>query len=153
MAIVDRNTLKQWFKRGAKPLASQFASWIDSFWHKSEKIPSTQIDGLQNELDKKSDKKSVDNQIKDILERIENIKPGLKVFVCGGDDEFIWKTKVRFEDVTISDSIFSVSFKIGDTVYDSLVGVELPGKTMLEILVDLKAGFEKGVINVEFMEV
>jgi len=36
--VVDRNTLKQWFSRGNKPLAAQFAAWIDSFWHKEDEI-------------------------------------------------------------------------------------------------------------------
>ncbi|MDR2361710.1 MAG: hypothetical protein LBD91_03175 [Prevotellaceae bacterium] len=31
-----RSTLKSWFVRGAKPLASQFAAWIDSYWHKDD---------------------------------------------------------------------------------------------------------------------
>jgi hypothetical protein len=43
----DRNILKQWFARGAKPLASQFAEWIDSYWHKDDTIPANKIEGLQ----------------------------------------------------------------------------------------------------------
>ena len=45
----SKNTLKSWFVRGAKPLAAQFAEWLDSFWHKDEKIPAAKIEGL-NEL-------------------------------------------------------------------------------------------------------
>jgi hypothetical protein len=51
MAVVDRNTLKQWFVKGAKPIASQFAAWIDSFWHKDDMIPPDRVEGLQEVVD------------------------------------------------------------------------------------------------------
>jgi hypothetical protein len=50
MSTTNKNTLKQWFGRGAKPLASQFAAWIDAFWHKNEIIPVAQIEGLEEAL-------------------------------------------------------------------------------------------------------
>jgi len=40
------NQLKQWFKKYAYPTESQFWDWLDSFWHKDELIPASQIDGL-----------------------------------------------------------------------------------------------------------
>jgi hypothetical protein len=51
MAIQNRTTLKNWFKRGLKPLENQFADWIDSFWHKSDTIAISDVSGLQAELD------------------------------------------------------------------------------------------------------
>jgi hypothetical protein len=60
MATVDRNTLKQWFVKGARPTAEQFASWIDSYFHKSEKIPATTIEGFQEALDAKADKQALE---------------------------------------------------------------------------------------------
>jgi hypothetical protein len=51
MAVQTRSTLKGWFLAGLKPLASQFADWIDSFWHKSDTINISDIEGLQTELD------------------------------------------------------------------------------------------------------
>jgi ribosomal protein L7/L12 len=59
MATVDRNTLKQWFVRGARPTAEQFAAWIDSFFHKSENVPATSVEGLQDALNDKADKKAL----------------------------------------------------------------------------------------------
>jgi hypothetical protein len=50
MAIQNINTLKNWFKRGFKPLQQQFYDWMDSFWHKNEKIPIATIDGLESIL-------------------------------------------------------------------------------------------------------
>lgn len=57
MAKQSLNTLKEWFRRGLKPLQEQFWHWMDSFWHKDEKIPAATIDGLQDLLDAKVDKK------------------------------------------------------------------------------------------------
>ena len=47
---MDRTTLKQWFSKSKKPLASHFAAWIDSFWHKDDLIPISSVDNLSNEL-------------------------------------------------------------------------------------------------------
>lgn len=50
MALVSRSTLYNWFKRRLKPLEEQFHSWIDSFWHKNDLIPTSAIDGLDAQL-------------------------------------------------------------------------------------------------------
>lgn len=50
MGQQTRNTLKGWFKIGKKPLAAQFADWIDSYWHKSDSIPISSITDLQTSL-------------------------------------------------------------------------------------------------------
>ncbi len=58
MAIRSIAQLKAWFKRGAYPTAEQFADWIDSFFHKEEKIPISSIDGLPDRLNAKYDRTS-----------------------------------------------------------------------------------------------
>lgn len=50
MAQQTKTTLKQWFVRKAKPLASQFADWMDSYWHKDENIPIAKVEGLVDTL-------------------------------------------------------------------------------------------------------
>ena len=60
---MDRTTLKQWFSKGKKPLASHFAALIDSFWHKDEKIPISSVENLTSELlDKMSE-----NDVRELL--------------------------------------------------------------------------------------
>jgi hypothetical protein len=61
MNITNRDILKNWFIKGAKPLASQFAVWIDSFVHKEDNIPASKVEGLQAVLDAKADKEALDN--------------------------------------------------------------------------------------------
>src|ERR1035437_6634273 len=63
MAKQTINTLRQWFRTGIKPTQQQFWDWLDSFWHKDDKIPITSLDGLQTELDKKADKDSLQNGV------------------------------------------------------------------------------------------
>lgn len=59
MAKQTLNTLKNWFRTGLKPTQTQFWDWIDSFFHKDDNIPSSQVEGLQGLLDAKVDKKDL----------------------------------------------------------------------------------------------
>ena len=65
--IADRNTIKSWFQRGMKPLATQFAAWIDSFWHKTDTIPTASIEGLETTLNKKAEQTDVNNLYADFI--------------------------------------------------------------------------------------
>ena len=51
----DKNTIKNWFKTGLKPNQQQFWSTWDSFWHKSETLPISSINGLGGLLDGKAE--------------------------------------------------------------------------------------------------
>lgn len=69
--MTTRNQLKQWFKRGLKPLESQFSEWIDSYWHKQDdQIPVTCIEGIQEALDAKSNQQYVESENADIRQAI-----------------------------------------------------------------------------------
>ena len=50
MAKQALNTIKSWFKRGAKPTQQQFSDTFDSFVHKDDMIPQNKIDELGNTL-------------------------------------------------------------------------------------------------------
>ena len=50
MGQQTKSTLKSWFVRGAKPLAAQFADWIDSFRHNDDAIEISEISGLEDAL-------------------------------------------------------------------------------------------------------
>lgn len=53
--MTNLNTLKNWFKTGLKPTQEQFWEWMDSFFHKEEKIPMAQIEELETTLQNKAD--------------------------------------------------------------------------------------------------
>lgn len=44
MAKIDKNTIKSWFRNFLKPTQEQFWNWMDSYWHKDEKIPQNAIE-------------------------------------------------------------------------------------------------------------
>jgi hypothetical protein len=44
--MVSLNQIFAWFKTGLKPTEEQFKETFSSFWHRSEKIPGTSIDGF-----------------------------------------------------------------------------------------------------------
>ena len=48
--MATRDKIKQWFQAGARPSASHFAAWIDSFFHKDDKIPYASVAGLDDAL-------------------------------------------------------------------------------------------------------
>lgn len=52
--MVNLNTIKSWFKSGLKPTQTQFWETWDSFWHKEDRIPVSQIDGVDDLLNQKA---------------------------------------------------------------------------------------------------
>lgn len=48
MAITPIETLKNWFRTNLKPTQDQFWAWLDSYRHKSEKIPLSDVDGIDS---------------------------------------------------------------------------------------------------------
>jgi hypothetical protein len=59
------NTILSWFKTGLKPTQAQFwASW-QSFWHKDELIPQSNIADLSTILNAKAEKLQLDGHIAD----------------------------------------------------------------------------------------
>ena len=44
------STLKSWFRRGLKPIESQFSDWLDSFWHKDDMISQENVSNLSQEI-------------------------------------------------------------------------------------------------------
>jgi hypothetical protein len=46
MAKTALSVLKNWFKTGLKPTETHFHNWLDSFWHKDEKIPAANISDM-----------------------------------------------------------------------------------------------------------
>lgn len=64
MAIQPINTLKAWFLTALKPTQQQFHDWMDSYWHKSETIPTNKIDGLDAILATVITQTVIDNTVK-----------------------------------------------------------------------------------------
>ena len=58
-------TLYKWFSDLKKPNGAQFKALIDSFWHKSEKIPMDTIDGLDRIIEGTASAQQLQNHLTD----------------------------------------------------------------------------------------
>lgn len=78
-------TLKQWFSNFKKPTQEQFWAWLDSFWHKSEKIPMDSIEGLENAIQGTASAEQLRNHLtdsqahKELLDNKVDKVPGKKL--------------------------------------------------------------------------
>ena len=63
--ITQKKTLKKWFSNFMKPAQEHFAAWIDSYWHKSEQIPMSSIDGLSKAIENTASAKQLLNHLDD----------------------------------------------------------------------------------------
>lgn len=60
MALRSISQLKSWFRKGMYPTESQFGDWLDSFFHRDDKIPVGSVDGLSEAINSKAEKSAVD---------------------------------------------------------------------------------------------
>ena len=60
MALRSIQQLKSWFKKGMYPTESQFGDWLDSFFHREDKIPVGSVDGLAEAINSKAEKTTVE---------------------------------------------------------------------------------------------
>ena len=63
--ITQKKTLKKWFSNFMKPAQEHFSAWIDSYWHKSEQIPMSSIDGLSKAIENTASAKQLLNHLED----------------------------------------------------------------------------------------
>lgn len=63
--MTPKKTLKKWFSNLMKPAQEHFAAWIDSFWHKSEQIPMSNIEGLPRAIENTASAGQLLNHIND----------------------------------------------------------------------------------------
>lgn len=90
-----KSTLKSWFETNDKPSQSQFWAWIDSFYHKDEKIPITAIDDIENILNDKADAEALTNHLGDANAHSELFVQPLEriaALEAKTDSENTWKT-------------------------------------------------------------
>ncbi|MFJ1429476.1 hypothetical protein ACILE2_01560 [Capnocytophaga canimorsus] len=60
-----RQVIKQWFSNFKKPTQEHFWAWLDSFWHKEDKIPMQSVEGLETALQSVPTSDQFDNHIND----------------------------------------------------------------------------------------
>lgn len=60
--MANKETIKYCFRNGAKPTEKQFWAWIDSVFHKDDKIPIESVEGMDKALESKADADLLDNK-------------------------------------------------------------------------------------------
>ena len=128
MEVTNKNTLTSWFRRGAKPLASQFAAWINSYWHKEEKIPVSSIEKLSEILGNKIDRTEIENiTSKLLLER-----------------------RLTFKVYTSQDEIFIAEpMNIYGVVTKNISSLEISGSTIELVPIDGHDDVAKAAVNID----
>ncbi len=125
---VTLDTIKNWFRRGLKPTQTQFWSTFDSFWHKNEKIPITNIDQIQNILSQKADTELVNNHLTDANAHKELFDT--KVDTIEGkvlsSNDFTDELKSILEKLTIPNISFEETFLNKQYFGDEVYGILLP---------------------------
>lgn len=118
MSTQTIQTLKGYFKTGAKPTEAQFANLIDSYFHKTDKIPADSIEGVSaliaeavlDALDDDTGRLNVDYN-KTEFSWNDN-KTELTITTTKGDEK-IDEATVPIAAITIDDD--SITVKVGDT--------------------------------------
>jgi hypothetical protein len=93
--------IKSWFESGDKPTQEQFSDTWDSFWHKSEIIPTSNIEDLNNRFEEKADAQAFISHVNDpTAHGLGNIMTKFKTMVAVEADKAInWQTDVIPGDV------------------------------------------------------
>lgn len=82
--MVTKDTLKQWFSNGKKPDEQQFWAWLESYWHKDEKIPIETIQDIQTILSGKSDTELVNKLIEELKGKVDtSVVEALQQYING----------------------------------------------------------------------
>ena len=121
--ITQKKTLKKWFSNFMKPAQEHFSAWIDSFWHKSEQIPMSSIEGLSRAIENTASAGQMLNHINDT-----NAHRGL------------------FDELKNQIQAIQTILRVDDVNLDTLqeIVTELKSNTKLQELIDKKVNKEEG---------
>ena len=121
--MTPKKTLKKWFSNFMKPAQEHFAAWIDSFWHKSEQIPMSNIEGLSRAIENTVSAGQLLNHINDT-----NAHRGL------------------FDELKNQIQAIQTILQVDDVNLDTLqeIVTELKSNAKLQELIDKKVNKEEG---------
>ena len=121
--MTPKKTLKKWFSNFMKPAQEHFAAWIDSYWHKDEKIPMSKIDGLSTAIENTVSAKQLLNHLDDTNAH-----------------------RALFEELKSQIQAIQTVLEVDDVNFDTLreIVTELKANTKLQELIDKKVNKEDG---------
>ena len=75
-------TLKEWFRKGKYPTESQFHDWMDSYWHKDEKIGTEAMSpDLMTAINSKAEQAAVtavSSAVTELTQTVENVREDME---------------------------------------------------------------------------
>ena len=121
--MTPKKTLKKWFSNFMKPAQEHFAAWIDSYWHKSEQIPMSNIEGLSRAIENTVSAKQLLNHLDDTNAH-----------------------RALFEELKRQIQAIQTILQVDDVNLDTLqeIVTELKANTKLQELIDKKVNKEDG---------
>ena len=121
--MTPKKTLKKWFSNLMKPAQEHFAAWIESYWHKSEQIPMSNIDGLSRAIENTVSAKQLLNHLEDTNAH-----------------------RALFDELKRQIQAFQTILQVDDVNLDTLqeIVTELKANTKLQELIDKKVNKEDG---------
>ena len=121
--MTPKKTLKKWFSNFMKPAQEHFAAWIDSYWHKSEQIPMSNIEGLSRAIENTVSAKQLLNHINDTNAH-----------------------RALFDELKRQIQAIQTILQVDDVNLDTLqeIVTELKANTKLQELIDKKVNKEEG---------
>ena len=121
--ITQKKTLKKWFSNFMKPAQEHFAAWIDSYWHKSEQIPMSNIEGLSRAIENTASAGQLLNHINDTNAH-----------------------RTLFDELKRQIQAIQTILQVDDVNLDTLqeIVTELKANTKLQELIDKKVNKEEG---------
>ncbi|MCK0202778.1 hypothetical protein MWN41_07065 [Ornithobacterium rhinotracheale] len=116
MAKTDLNTIKNWFKNGLKPTQEQFWAWLDSFWHKDDKIPAENVEGLDDilssiDLSSKLENADFERYKKEQVEAFK-LKADANASNLDGENKRIWKSALGINEKASSDDLQALKLEV-----------------------------------------
>ena len=146
--MTPKKTLKKWFSNFMKPAQEHFAAWIDSFWHKSEQIPMSNIEGLN---------KAIENTVsaKQLLNHLDDTNAHRNLFDKKVDKEegkglsandFTNEHKQKLEELQTKMQQVETTLSVDDTDFDTLqeIATQVKSNKNLETLLTGKVNKEEG---------
>ena len=147
-------TLKQWFSNLKKPTQEQFWAWLDSFWHKSEKIPMASVEGLDKLVEGTASAEQLSNHLNDtqahkilfdeVKKQIQDINTILQVDDVSLDtlQEIVTELKNHRQlgdliGTKIDKEIFGLALEVTDNTIPNLDFSTFPDNALLSVV---KAG-------------
>jgi hypothetical protein len=148
MATRTLAQLKAWFKRGAYPIAEHFADWLDSFFHKEEKIPIDSVEGLDERINAKydgSDGEELDRLYGELDQKVEENKNRLVNLEQKVNEAIGTPTAANLGQGSLSTGWYSRSNRMlfltlhvsADSATNSIMIMNLPGTIFYNLNRDL----------------